>query len=67
MVRPELLYGLECWRIKKSQKQKVQVMKIPILHDMSGAYHNGRIRNDYVRWKLRVADIRDNLAVYITT
>jgi len=36
VVRPALLYGADCWPIKKSQVQRMKVAEIRMIRWMSG-------------------------------
>ena len=45
-VRPALLYGAECWSIKKEQEHKMAVAEMRILRWMSGKTIKDRIRNE---------------------
>ncbi|XP_070039652.1 uncharacterized protein [Nicotiana tomentosiformis] len=60
VVRPAMLYGAECWPIKKSHVQKLRVAKIKMLRWMCGHTRRDKIRNEYIRDKVGVAPIEES-------
>ena len=56
-IRPTLLYGTECWSIKKIFKHKMEVTEMRMLRWMCGHTLMDRIRNQEFRDKLMVAPI----------
>ena len=60
-VRPALLYGTECWAIKKQQEHKMAVAEMRMLRWMSGKTRSDRIRNEEIRNKLGVCAIEDKM------
>ncbi|XP_070057395.1 uncharacterized protein [Nicotiana tomentosiformis] len=61
VVRPSMLYGAECWPVKKSHVQKLKVAEMRMLRWMCGHTRRDKIRNEYIRDKLGVAPIEDKL------
>ncbi|XP_057540068.1 uncharacterized protein LOC130818029 [Amaranthus tricolor] len=56
-IRPALLYGNECWPVKKSFEYKMEVKEMRMLRWMCGHILMDRIRNQEFRDKLGVAPI----------
>ncbi|XP_059282471.1 uncharacterized protein LOC132036212 [Lycium ferocissimum] len=61
VVRPTMLYGAECWPVKKSHVQKMKVAKMRMLQGMCGNTRRDRIRNEVIRDKVGVASVEDNM------
>lgn len=53
VVRPALLYGAECWPVKKAHIRKIKVAEMRVLRWMCGCTRKGRIRNEVIRDKVR--------------
>ena len=51
IVRPALLYGSECWPIKKTQVQRLTVAEMRIIRWMCGYTRLDRLRNEIIREK----------------
>lgn len=62
VVRPAMIYGGECWAMKKVQQQKVHVAEMRMLRFMSGVTRKDRIENEYVRENLGVDCVGDVMA-----
>ena len=56
-IRPDLLYGTECWPIKKIFEHKMEVTEMRMLRWMCGHTLMDRIKNQEFRDKLGVASI----------
>ena len=56
-IRPALLYGTECWPVKKVFEHRMEVTKIRMLRWMRGNTIIDRIRNQEFREKLGVAPL----------
>ena len=56
-IRPALLYGTECWPVKKIFEHKMEVTEMRMLSWMCGHTLMDQIRNQEFRDKLRVAPI----------
>ncbi|KAG5597751.1 hypothetical protein H5410_038983 [Solanum commersonii] len=61
VVRPALLYGAECWPVKNSHVQKMQVAEMRMLRWMCGHTRRDKIRNEVIREKVGVASVVDKL------
>jgi len=61
VIRPALLYGVECWSIKKSHIQRMKVAEIRIIHWVCGLTRLDKIRNEVIRGKIGVASIKDKM------
>ncbi|KAK9071956.1 hypothetical protein SSX86_008387 [Deinandra increscens subsp. villosa] len=57
VIQPTLLYGTECWAIKKAQARKLETAEMRMLRWMCGQTRLDRIRNEVIRGKLGVAHI----------
>ena len=56
-----MLYGIECWAIKKQHISKMSVAEMRMLRWMCGKTRKDRIRNEHIREMVRVAPIEDKL------
>ena len=56
-IRPALLYGTECWSVKKNFEHKMEVIEMHMPRWMCGHILMDLIRNQEFREKLRVAPI----------
>jgi len=61
VVRPALLYGSECWPIKKAQIQRLRVAEMRMIRWICGHTRLDRIRNEVSRGKIGVASIEDKM------
>ena len=61
VVRPALLYGAECWPIKKTQVQRMMVAEMRMIRWMCGYTRLDRIRNVVIRERVGVAPLEDTL------
>jgi len=61
IVLPALLYGAECWPIKKSQVQRLMVAEMRMIRWMCGYTRLDRIRNVVIGERVGVAPIEDKL------
>jgi len=64
IVRPTLLYGAECWPIKKSQLQRMRVAEMRMIRWMYGHTthtRSDRIRNGVIGVKIGVTPIKDKI------
>ena len=60
-IRSALLYGSECWPIKKEHERKLEVTEMRMLRWMCGRTLLDRIPTGVFRKELRVAPISDNI------
>ena len=56
-----MLYGSECWTIKRHQEHKMNVTEMRMLKWMSGYTIKDRIQNDYIRERVGVAPISEKM------
>ena len=61
VIRPAMLYGSECWAIKRQHISKMSVAEMRMLRWMSGHTRMDRIRNEVIRSKVGVAPIEDKV------
>ncbi|KAH0469003.1 hypothetical protein IEQ34_002235 [Dendrobium chrysotoxum] len=61
VVRPAMLYGVECWPLKEKHNTKLSVAEMRMLRWMSGFTLRDRIRNEYIREKIGVAPVEDKI------
>jgi len=61
IVRPAVLYGSECWPLKKTQAQRLIVAEMRMIRWMCGFTRLDRIRNRVIRNLVEVAPIEDKL------
>ena len=55
VVRPAVLYGSECWPVKKTQIQRLMVAEMRMVRWMCGFTRLDRIRNGVTRGLAEVA------------
>ncbi|EXB60461.1 hypothetical protein L484_014914 [Morus notabilis] len=61
VICPAMLYGSECWAIKRQHISKMSVAEMRMLRWMSGHTRMDRIRNEVIRSKVGVAPIEDKV------
>ncbi|KAG5606935.1 hypothetical protein H5410_028427 [Solanum commersonii] len=61
VVRPALLYGVECWPVKNAHVQKMHVAEMRMLRWMCGHTRSDKIRNEVIGEKVGVASVVDKL------
>lgn len=61
MIRPAMLYGVECWPTKKVHIQKLMVAEMRMLRWMCGLTLRDRVGSYFIRGKVSVAPIEDKL------
>lgn len=59
VVKMTLMYGAECWQIKKVQAQKKMVTEMIIIRWIYGHTESDRIRSEVIRDKVEVPPIKD--------
>jgi len=60
-VRPALLYGAECWPIKRSYIQRMHIVEIRMIRWMCDHTRPDKIRNEVTRGKIGVKSIEDKI------
>ncbi|KAF3679548.1 putative pre-mRNA-processing factor 6-like [Capsicum annuum] len=55
------MYGAECWPVKNSHIQKLNVTEMRMLRWMCGLTRGDRIRNETIREKVKVASVEDKM------
>jgi hypothetical protein len=60
-IRPALMYGAECWAVKKKHEQQLHVTEMRMLRAMCGVTREDHIRNTFIRGTLKVAPIKEKL------
>ena len=63
-IRPVLLYGTECWVIKRYHAQKMSVVDMRMLRWMYGNTRRDKVRNKDIRTKIGVASIEEKICLY---
>jgi hypothetical protein len=61
VVRPAMLYGAECWAVKKKYTHKMSVAEMRMLRWICGHTRMDRIRNEDIRSKVGVAPIEEKM------
>ena len=61
VVRPAVLYGAECWPLKKTHVQRLMVAKMRMIRWMCGFMRIDRIRNGVIRDLAKVVPIEDKM------
>ena len=57
VVRPALLYSSETWPMKRAQEKRMEVAEMRMLRWMCGVTRLDRIKNDYIRGTVKVAEV----------
>ncbi|XP_063629446.1 uncharacterized protein LOC134800816 [Cydia splendana] len=60
-VRPALIYGSECWPMRKEDEQRIHVTEMKMLRWAGGVTRLDRIRNEYIRGTFKVIKFEDKL------
>ena len=61
VVKPAVLYGAECWPMKKTQVQKLMVAEIRMIRWICGYTKMDKISNGVIRDLVKVAPIEDKM------
>ena len=56
VVVPTVMYGSECWGMKESERQKLNVFEMRCLRSMAGVSRVDRVRNEVVRQRTGVGN-----------
>ncbi|XVF47947.1 hypothetical protein PTKIN_Ptkin03bG0150400 [Pterospermum kingtungense] len=60
-IRPALLYGSDCWAVKRQDEHKMSVAEMRMLRWMCGKTRKDRVRNETIQADLKVALIEDKM------
>ncbi|XP_039748082.1 uncharacterized protein LOC120625171 [Pararge aegeria] len=60
-VRSALLYGSECWGMRKSDEQKIHVTEMKMLRWAGGITRLDKIRNEFIRGSFKVAEVQHKM------
>ncbi|KAF3658415.1 putative pre-mRNA-processing factor 6-like [Capsicum annuum] len=60
-VCPAMLYGAECWLVKNSHIQKMNVVEMRMLRWMCGLTRGDRVRNETIREKVGVTPVENKM------
>ena len=56
-----MLYGTECWAIKRHHAQKMSVAEMRMLHWMCDNTRRDKVRNEDIHTKIGIASIDENM------
>ncbi|KAJ8729865.1 hypothetical protein PYW07_016903 [Mythimna separata] len=56
-----ILYGSECWTVKKMDEKRVHVAEMRMLRWMCGVIRMDKVRNEYIRGSLKVVPVTEKL------
>ena len=60
-IRPAMLYGSECWALKRKHEHKMAVAEMRMLRWMCGHTIKDRIYNDHIRERVGVTSIAEKM------
>ena len=61
VVRPVLLYGTECWSVKKPDKQRMSVTEMRMLRWIARISKKEHIKNEEIRGRTKVTSIAEKM------
>ncbi|VFQ75235.1 unnamed protein product [Cuscuta campestris] len=61
VVRPAMLYGVECWAVKKTHVRRLHAAEMRMLRWMCGKTRLDRITNEVIRRQVGMAPVEDKL------
>ncbi|KAJ8724185.1 hypothetical protein PYW07_008165 [Mythimna separata] len=61
VIRPVILYGSECWAVKKMDEKRLHVAEMRMLRWMCGVTRMDKVRNECIRGSLKVAPVTEKL------
>ena len=56
-----MLYGTECWAVKKQYINKMNVAEMRMLRWMCGKTTRNKVRNEWIRKMIEVAPIEEKM------
>ena len=62
VVRPAMVYGSECWALRKQEEQRLHTTEMKMLRWSQGKTRKDRIKNETIRGIARVTPIKSVLA-----
>ena len=62
VIRPAMLYGVECWPTKRRHVQQLSVVEMQMLQWFCGHTRRDRIRNEAILDRVGVAPIEEELS-----
>ena len=54
VVRPAMVYGSECWALRKQEEQRLHTTEMKMLRWSQGKTRNDRIKNETIRGNAKV-------------
>ncbi|KAJ8714621.1 hypothetical protein PYW07_002846 [Mythimna separata] len=64
VIRPVILYGLECWAMKKMDEKRLHLVEMRMLRWVCGVTRMDKVRNKCIRESLKVAPVTEKLEGY---
>ena len=61
MVRPAMVYGSECWALRKQEEQRLHTTEMKMLRWSPGKTRKDRIKNETIRGNAKVTPINSVL------
>ncbi|VFQ73049.1 unnamed protein product [Cuscuta campestris] len=61
VVRPAMLYGAECWAVKKNHVRRLHAAEMRMLRWMCGKTRLDKISNEVIRRQVSMAPVEDKL------
>ena len=61
VIRPVVMYGSECWAVKKMDEKRLHVAEMRMLRWMCGVTRMDKVRNEYIRGSLKVAPVTEKM------
>ena len=61
VVRPAMVYGSECWALRRQEKQRLHTTKMKMLRWSQGTSRKDRIKNETIRGNAKVTS-KDEMA-----